>query len=103
MKRKKVVIFFAGLFLLLWAGAFWSIHIRNSKYSPVSRTAWTLRVVKVVDHIVKKGESLTKIAEKYGVPLQDILKVNAIEDSDTVKAGEKIKIPLSKVKGEVLI
>ena len=59
--------------------------------------------MKVVDHIVKKGESLTKIAKEYGVTLQDILKANGIDDPGNVQAGEKIRIPLKKVKGEVLI
>jgi len=46
---------------------------------------------------------LTKIAKEYGTTLQEILKVNDLKDTDGIKAGEKIKIPIRKVKGEVLI
>ncbi len=42
---------------------------------------------------VKKGESLTKIAEKAGVTVKDIERANGIENGNKIKAGEKIKIP----------
>jgi membrane-bound lytic murein transglycosylase D len=42
---------------------------------------------------VKKGESLTKIAEKAGVSVKDIERANGIENGNKIKAGEKIKIP----------
>ena len=42
---------------------------------------------------VKKGESLTKIAEKAGVSVKDIERANGIDDGNKIKAGEKIKIP----------
>ncbi|MBN1521623.1 MAG: LysM peptidoglycan-binding domain-containing protein [Candidatus Aureabacteria bacterium] len=103
MKTRKTVVCISGVFLLMWfLCAVWIIQ-SQAAFSPVYRTSWTLRVVKVVDHIVKKGESLTKIANTYGVTLQDILRANSITNPDSVKPGEKIKIPLKKVKGEVLI
>ena len=42
---------------------------------------------------VQKGESLTKIAEKAGVSVDDLKKANNIDDGNKIKAGEKIKIP----------
>ena len=42
---------------------------------------------------VKKGESLTKIAEKSGVSVKDIERANGIQDGNKIKAGDKIKIP----------
>jgi len=42
---------------------------------------------------VKKGESLTKIAEKTGVSVKDLERANGIENGNKIKAGEKIKIP----------
>ena len=42
---------------------------------------------------VQKGESLTKIAEKAGVSVNDIKRANGIDDGNKIKAGEKIKIP----------
>lgn len=103
MKREIQVMCISLLFVFLWGCCFGSVYNQSVRFSPVCRTAWTLRVVKVVDHIVKKGESLTKIAKKYGVELQDILKANGIDDPENIQAGEKIRVPLKKVKGEVLI
>ena len=42
---------------------------------------------------VQKGESLTKIAEKAGVSVNDLKRANGIDDGNKIKAGEKIKIP----------
>jgi len=42
---------------------------------------------------VQKGESLTKIAEKTGVSINDLKRANNLEDGNKIKAGEKIKIP----------
>ena len=46
---------------------------------------------------VQKGESLTKIAEKAGVTVNDLKRANGIDDGNKIKAGDKIKIP---TKGE---
>ena len=46
---------------------------------------------------VQKGESLTKIAEKTGVSVNDLKRANNLDDGNKIKAGEKIKIP---TKGE---
>ena len=42
---------------------------------------------------VQKGESLTKIAEKTGVSVNDLKRANNIDDGNKIKAGEKIKVP----------
>lgn len=46
-------------------------------------------------HRVKKGETLTAIANKYGVPLASILKANSavIRDPNIIQVGWEIKIP----------
>ncbi len=41
-------------------------------------------------HTVRKGETLTKIANKYGITIADIRKYNRVKKS--VKAGQKLKI-----------
>ncbi len=45
-----------------------------------------------VTHVVKKGEKLAKIAEKYGVTLVQIKKWNNIQDINKVQIGQKLKI-----------
>ena len=42
---------------------------------------------------VQKGESLTKIAEKTGVSVNELKRANNLDDGNKIKAGEKIKIP----------
>jgi LysM repeat protein len=44
-------------------------------------------------HVVAKGETLTLIARKYGVTVDEIQELNKIQDAKKLKAGQKIKIP----------
>ncbi|PZD94140.1 hypothetical protein DNH61_19495 [Paenibacillus sambharensis] len=48
-------------------------------------------------HMVKKGDTLYKIAEKHGVTLDEIVKLNPeIENPDVIDVGMKVKIPGTK-------
>jgi len=47
-------------------------------------------------HMVKKGETLSKIASKYNISLQNIMKSNEISDSNKIKVGQKLFIPEEK-------
>src|SRR6266403_5511209 len=43
---------------------------------------------------VKPGDSLSAIASKYGLPLQDLLQANQqIQNPNVIKVGQKINIP----------
>lgn len=45
-------------------------------------------------HIVKKGDTLYALSQKYGVPLQTIIETNPqISNPDILAVGEKVKIP----------
>ena len=44
-------------------------------------------------HVVKKGDTLEKIAKKNGVPLSDLLKANRMNPRDALWVDRKIKIP----------
>ena len=44
-------------------------------------------------HILRKGETLWRIAKKYGVPLGDIIRYNNIDDVTKLPVGTKIYIP----------
>jgi morphogenetic protein associated with SpoVID len=51
-------------------------------------------------HIVKKGESLYFIGQKYNVSLEEILKLNpGITNPDAIDVGMKLKIPSSHTGG----
>lgn len=47
-------------------------------------------------HIVKQGEGIKKIAQKYGVTENEIIELNKIKDPDKIQAGQKIRIPRKK-------
>jgi len=45
-------------------------------------------------HIVKSGENLTSIAKKWGVTITSIQELNEIENANSIKIGQELKIPL---------
>jgi LysM repeat protein len=44
------------------------------------------------EHVVRPGESLSTIADGYGVPLSRLVAINAIGDPDHVEAGTRLKL-----------
>lgn len=54
--------------------------------------------VKTVIHVVKKGDMLSKLGVKYKVSYYEIAKANKIDVNSTLKIGQKLVIPLDKVK-----
>jgi LysM repeat protein len=44
-------------------------------------------------HVVKSGETLSEIAERYDVSVQKLMQLNGIKDPDLVEAGTKLKLP----------
>jgi LysM repeat protein len=50
---------------------------------------------KTIVHTVKRGESLSLIAQRYGTTWQAIAEANDLSDPRTIVAGQKLKIPAS--------
>jgi LysM repeat protein len=48
-------------------------------------------------YIVKKGDTLGKIAKAFQVRLADIMAVNGITNADDIQAGQELKIPTGAV------
>ena len=70
---------------------------KNSKAD--KRRERTKKETKAKSHTVKSGESLDRIAHKYGVSVNDLKKANNIKKNDnTIHPGDKIKIPSKKSK-----
>jgi murein DD-endopeptidase MepM/ murein hydrolase activator NlpD len=44
-------------------------------------------------HIMQKGETIYSIARSYGANVDEILKLNSINDPRTIQAGQRIRIP----------
>ena len=53
----------------------------------------------IIMYIVKKDDSLWKIAKMFGSTVDDIARVNGIEDENTIYPGQKLFIPRYKRKG----
>jgi murein DD-endopeptidase MepM/ murein hydrolase activator NlpD len=47
-----------------------------------------------IQHKVKAGETLTRIAKKYGVPIKSIAQANNLKSIDHLQIGEKLVIPV---------
>ena len=48
-------------------------------------------------HIVQPGETLESVAERYGVSVEKLLQANELNESDTLEAGMKVRIPSGRV------
>lgn len=55
-------------------------------------------------HVVRKGETLYSLSREYGISVNDIIRVNGIEDPSSLAVGMEIKIPTMYVveKGDTL-
>ena len=53
----------------------------------------------LIMYIVKKGDSLWKIAKTYGSTIDDIVRINGIEDENKINIGQKLFIPRYVKKG----
>lgn len=47
-------------------------------------------------HIVRKGDSLYKIAKRYGTTVEVLCKLNRIDEKSLLQIGQKIKLPKRK-------
>ena len=50
-------------------------------------------------YIVKKGDSISKIASKHGVSSSKLLALNSIKNANSIRIGQKLKVPAKS--GEV--
>ena len=44
-------------------------------------------------HVVKQGEWLDLIARRYGISLDELIRVNRIQDPNRIEVGQKLIIP----------
>ncbi|RME50007.1 MAG: LysM peptidoglycan-binding domain-containing protein, partial [Caldilineae bacterium] len=47
-----------------------------------------------VVYVVEVGDSLSAIAERFGVPMEDIMAANGFDDPDYLQAGQSLLIPV---------
>jgi protein phosphatase len=58
------------------------------------RLGQRIRIPVKAIHIVKPGENLSLIAQKYNVPVKEITKANRLDNVDNLKDGMEVYIPL---------
>lgn len=63
----------------------------SSVKSTSSVSAPTKKVVSTSVHVVRKGETLSKIAERYKMGLSDLRRLNGLRGS-TIRVGQKLKV-----------
>lgn len=72
-------------------GAMWRGE-NGSKPSPTP-TPETPKPESASEHLIASGENLTRISKKYGMSIQDIMKLNpSIKDPNSIQAGQKLRI-----------
>lgn len=50
-------------------------------------------------HIVQPGEASWGIAKLYGVPVEDLLKENELDEESIILPGQRLEVPLDKAPG----
>lgn len=51
-----------------------------------------------INYLVRKGDSLSKIAEKYNISIKELILFNDIKNPDLIYVNQKIKIPENTVQ-----
>ena len=60
----------------------------------------------VIIYVIKSGDTIWKIAKRFGSTIDDIVRVNGMKNPDRINVGEKIYIPkyvLKKAKEPIVI
>lgn len=63
---------------------------------PVARDGSSFDVTQFLLHVVRRGESLFKIAASYGVRVSDLLGLNRLEERSILQPGQKLLIPRTR-------
>ena len=97
MKIKTIVIIFVILAVVLFF-FFRSRKKKNEKRLTEKNTKTSIKVVNqemsTINYTVKKGETLSIIANKKNVTLAEIIEVNPqIKNINLIQIGQTIKIP----------
>ena len=59
-----------------------------------------LRAQSAPVHVVQPGETLSEIAKSYGIPLDELMTLNAINDADDLLAGQTLRLPAQESAAE---
>jgi LysM repeat protein len=51
-----------------------------------------------VVHTVRKGETVTSIARKYGTSIESVLRANGLSSRDKIYPGQTLKVPVGATR-----
>lgn len=71
---------------------YFSIYSHEGLSDKESQVASTQVEPKHVTHTVKKGDTLSSIAKKYGTTVKKICKLNGIKETSTLRIGQKLTV-----------
>jgi LysM repeat protein len=80
-----------------------SSKITQNKYAEIDQqkyekqTSNVKTTAKYKTYKVVKGDNLSKISDKFNVPVSELLKINKIKNNDKIQLGMLIKIPDKKI------
>ncbi len=74
------------------------IPVSSTSQTPSSQTTSSDKpYVTYTNYTVQKGDSSWSIAEKFGLPVYELMEVNNIDSSTVLNIGQKIKIPVHHI------
>jgi hypothetical protein len=104
VKFSLVLLFFVTLILiLLWNWQPWfEIEIKPVNKVAKAKTAsldyersgrMLQSHVELIDYVVRPGDTLSEIAERYGIGLSVLMKHNGITNPHSIRSGQRLRIP----------
>ena len=57
----------------------------------------TVKKAEYITHTVKRGDTLSEIAQQYGTTISELVKLNSLKNKDLIYAGQKLRIPVKAV------
>lgn len=73
-----------------------SVYVKESqKGRDIARQTISKPVPVITTHVVRKGETLSTIAKKYGTTVKAIASINYLSIKRSISAGRRLKIPAS--------
>lgn len=68
------------------------LKVKGGSGSPTAKPSSFSYTPGASEHVVRKGESLSAIARGYGLPMSQLVALNAINDPNNVHAGSTLKL-----------
>lgn len=63
--------------------------------TPTTTTGPAIAGPRPTSHVIRKGETLTQIARRYGVPIESLLAANRLSNADHLRVGQRLTLPTS--------